>query len=272
MAATSLDVASDHHTARQITAGTHGGLLTLERTPNDKGVMRTVISVEQVRETVPFFGSTSAGEGWRICVVDTVDELNGNAANALLKIIEEPPPRSLFLLVSNAPGRVLATIRSRCRMLRLGPLAPDDIVAAASDALGDTAFDRNALAAAAVVAEGSVARAIALAADDSLTLQRRTAELLETLPHIDQRALHALGDAVGSRDRAALSAFVDGTERWIVEQFCAGDPNARLGRLARLAEVWDKVARDARDTEAYNLDRKSLVFSVFGALAEVTRA
>jgi DNA polymerase-3 subunit delta' len=69
-----------------------------------------------------------------------------------------------------------------------------------------------------------------------------------------------------------LTAFVDGTERWIVEQFRASDPNARLGRLARLAEVWDKVARDARDAEAYNLDRKSLVFSVFGALAEVTRA
>ena len=126
--------------------------------------------------------------------------------------------------------------------------------------------------AAAEMAEGSVAKALALTGDDSLNLQRRTTELLATLPHVDPRALHALGDAVSGKDRTALGVFIDSAERWIIAQFRDGDPNARLGRLARLAEVWDKVVRDARDTEAYNLDRKSLVFSVFGALTEATRA
>ena len=91
--------------ARQITAGSHGGLLVLERGLNDRGVMRTVITVDETRETISFFGSTAAVDGWRVCIVDTVDELNPNAANALLKILEEPPQQSLFLLVSHAPAR-----------------------------------------------------------------------------------------------------------------------------------------------------------------------
>ena len=118
--------------ARHIAAGAHGGLLTLERTANDKGVMRTVITVDETRETIAFFGSTAAAEGWRVCIVDTVDELNPNAANALLKILEEPPRQSLFLLVSHAPARVLPTILSRCRRLTLRPLSTADVIAAAA--------------------------------------------------------------------------------------------------------------------------------------------
>src|SRR5712671_4029858 len=120
--------------ARHVAAGAHGGLLTLERTLNDRGVMRTVITVDETRETIPFFGSTAAIEGWRVCIVDTVDELNPNAANALLKILEEPPRQSLFLLISHAPARVLPTIQSRCRKLPLRPLAVDDVIRAAAQA------------------------------------------------------------------------------------------------------------------------------------------
>src|ERR1700733_7125552 len=115
--ADTLAVDPDGAAARHVASGSHGGLLTLERTLNEKGVMRTVISVDQTRETISFFGSTAAVEGWRVCIVDTVDELNPNAANALLKILEEPPRQSLFLLVSHAPARVLPTILSRCRKL-----------------------------------------------------------------------------------------------------------------------------------------------------------
>src|ERR1700677_2098107 len=109
--------------ARHVAAGAHGSLLTLQRTLNDKGVLRTVITVDETRETISFFGSTAAAEGWRVCIVDTVDELNPNAANALLKILEEPPRQSLFLLVSHSPGRVLPPILSRCRRLPLRPLS-----------------------------------------------------------------------------------------------------------------------------------------------------
>jgi len=259
-----------NHVARQITAGAHGGLLVLERSLNDRGVMRTVITVDETRETISFFGTTAAVEGWRVCIVDTVDELNPNAANALLKILEEPPQRSLFLLVSHSPARALPTILSRCRKLPLRPLAADDVIHAASQA-ANMAADDPALAEAAEAAEGSVARALTLLGGDALKLQQRTAALLATLPQVDPRELHALGDALGGSDRVALAAFIDGVDRWIGEKLRAGDANANLPRLARLAEVWEKIIRAARDTEAYNLERKPLVFSVFGMLAEATR-
>jgi DNA polymerase-3 subunit delta' len=268
--AETLAVDPSDHVARQIAAEAHGGLLVLERGLNDRGVLRTVITVDETRETISFFGSTAAVDGWRVCIVDTVDELNPNAANALLKILEEPPQQSLFLLVSHAPSRVLPTILSRCRKLLLRPLSVDDVVRAATAAT-DIAADDPALTEAAAASEGSVGRALTLLGGDALKLQQRTAALLATLPRVDPRELHALGDALGTSDRVALAAFIDGIDRWISEKLRVDDPNANLPRLARLAEVWEKILRAARDTESYNLERKPLVFSVFSMLAEATR-
>jgi DNA polymerase-3 subunit delta' len=270
--AQTLQVAPTDPVARHIAAGAHGGLLTLERTLNDKGVLRTVITVDETRETISFFGSTAAIEGWRVCIVDTVDELNANAANALLKVLEEPPQQSLFLLVSHAPARVLPTILSRCRKLLLRPLATEDVVHAAAKA-ADIAIDDPALKEAAEAADGSVSRALTLLGGDAIKLHQKTAALLATLPKVDPRELHALGDALGGSDRVALAAFVDSVDRWVSERLRADDANANanLPRLARLAEVWEKINRAARDTAEYNLERKPLVFSVFGLLAEATR-
>src|SRR5215218_1413916 len=270
--AETLQVDPSDPVARHVAAGAHGGLLTLERTLNDKGVMRTVITVDETRETISFFGSTAAVEGWRVCIVDTVDELNPNAANALLKVLEEPPQQSLFLLVSHAPARVLPTILSRCRKLRLRALAIDDVIAAAATA-ADLDPNDPALREAAEASEGSVARALTLLGGDALKLQQRTAALLARLPQVDPRELHTLGDSLGTSDRVALAAFIDGIDRWIAERLHADEANANqnLPRLARLAEVWEKIVRAARDTETYNLERKPLVFSVFGMLAEATR-
>jgi DNA polymerase-3 subunit delta' len=268
--ATSLALPADHPVLQHVSAGSHGGLLTLERSVNDKGVLRTIITVDEARETIGFFGSTSADEGWRVCVVDTVDELNANAANALLKVVEEPPRRSLFLLVSHSPARVLATIQSRCRRLPLRPLPAAEVISAAAEAAGLDPHD-PLLREAAAASEGSVARALTLLGGDALGLHQRTTALLETLPNVDPRALHALGDALAGVDRVALATFIDGVERWVALKLREGDANANLPRLARLAEVWEKISRAARDTEAFNLERKPLVFSVFGLLAEAIR-
>lgn len=268
--ANSLDVDPEHAVARQVAAGSHGGLLTLERTLNDKGTLRTVITVDESRETIGFFGSTAAVDGWRVCIVDTVDELNQNAANALLKILEEPPSRSLFLLISHAPARVLATIQSRCRKLMLRPLAASDVGRAAAHALGMERPNKE-LSDAADIAEGSVARALTLSGGEALGLHRRTIELLNTLPRVDQRALHLLGDALPLNDRVSLRAFVDTIDRWLADHLKAPHASADLPRLARLAEVWEKINGAARETESFNLERKPLVFSVFGMLADATR-
>jgi DNA polymerase-3 subunit delta' len=142
-----------------------------ERTLNDKGKLRQDIAVDDVRRAVPFFGSTAGEGGWRVAIVDAVDELNAAGANALLKIVEEPPSRALLLLVCHTPGRTLATIRSRCRRLTLRPLAVDDIANAAAKALGKNP-DVPEIRAAALAADGSVERAL----DVSVRLGARIAQ------------------------------------------------------------------------------------------------
>jgi DNA polymerase-3 subunit delta' len=268
--AADLAVDPEHPAARKVAGGSHGGLLTLERGVNDKGVMRTVITVDDTRETIGFFGATAGAEGWRVCIVDPVDELNANAANALLKILEEPPERALFLLVSHSAARVLPTIQSRCRRLPLRPLGLGDLTQAVAASLGLDPADGE-LAAAAEAAEGSAGRAAMLLGGGALGLAQRTRAALDQLPRVDPKGLHQLGDALAGTDRAALAAFVDSIERWMSDRLQVADANANLPQLARLAEVWEKISRAARDTEAYNLERKPLVFSAFGMLADATR-
>src|SRR6266849_5282302 len=193
-AAASLAVGPDHPVARRMAAQAQGDLLVLERTINEKtGKLRQDIQVDDVRRAVTFFGSTAGEGGWRVAIVDSVDELNREGANALLKVLEEPPRRALLLLVSHSAARVLPTIRSRCRPLPLRPLSEDDVARAAAAAIGARPDDPNVRAAAAV-AEGSVGRALALLDGDALALRDRIKALLERLPAVDPRALHALGD------------------------------------------------------------------------------
>jgi DNA polymerase-3 subunit delta' len=266
--APTLEMAPDHPVARRVAAQAQGDLLVLERTEGDKGKLRTRIAVEDVRKSVTFFGSTAGEGGWRIAIVDSVDELNDASANALLKVLEEPPRRALLLLVSHAPGRVLPTLRSRCRILTLRPLSAAQTAQAAARAL-DRSPDEPQLRAAAEAAEGSVARALMLLEGPALALRQRVLDLLGQLPHPDKRALHALGDALAGTEPQTLAAFLDSINAWTAGQLSGGpqDPS----RMARLADAWEKINGAARDVQTYNLERKPLVFAVFGWLAEAAR-
>jgi DNA polymerase III subunit delta' len=268
-AARSLHVDADHPVARRIAAQAQGDLLVLERTINEKtGKLYQDIRVDDVRRTVTFFGSTPGEGGWRVVIVDSVDELNREGANALLKVLEEPPRRAVLLLVSHSAARVLPTIRSRCRLLALRPLAAADVARAAAAALGDDP-DAARIATAAAAADGSVRRALALLDGDALDLRNRVTALLERLPAVDPRALHALGDRLYGTDAGTLAAFVDTVNGWLSARLTTGDPDP--ARLARVAEAWDKVNHAAQDAEIFNLERKPLVFNVFGWLAEASR-
>jgi len=266
--AKSLAVDANDPVARRIAAQGQGDLLVLQRTPNEKGVLRQQIAVDDVRRTVSFFGSTAGEGGWRIAIVDAVDELNRSSANALLKVLEEPPQRALLLLVSHAAGRVPATLRSRCRVITLRPLAHPDVVAAVAAAGGMSASDPQVLAAAAA-AEGSVARALALLDEDALSLRQQALDLLDGLPALDANGMHALGDALTGTDPQPLASFIDTVNAWLSSRL--DREGAEIGRLARLAEVWERINQAARDAAEYNLERKPLVFNVFGLLAEATR-
>jgi len=265
-AATSLYVDPDHRVSRLMAAQAHSDLLELERTPGDSGKLRTVITVEQVRETVGFFGATAGEGGWRICIVNSVDELQyPQGSNALLKMLEEPPPRALFLLVSHAPGGLLATIRSRCRRLALRPLDASDVARATALALGADPDDSE-IQQAAAAADGSVARALMLIEGTTLALHNRVVEMLAALPALDPRQLHALGDMMSGTDAAKLETFLDAVNGWMSARLGDGRGDAR--RLARLAQVWEDINQSARDVDIYNLERKPLVFSAFKSLAE----
>jgi DNA polymerase-3 subunit delta' len=266
--AQSLELPDDHPVVRRVTAQAQGDLLVLERTASETGTLRTVITVDQVRRTISFFGSTAGEGGWRVCLVDSADELHPSGANALLKVLEEPPPRSLFLLVSHRPGRLLATIRSRCRTLPLRALDATDVARAGAASLGRPADDAE-ITAAAGAADGSVARALMLLGGSSLPVRERVIDLLGRLPTLDRNALHALGDTLGRADDGAFATFVDTIRDWLSARLAAEQGN--LPRLARVAEVWEKLNRAAADVEVYHLERKPMVFSIFGLLAEAAR-
>ena len=266
--AVSLAVDPEHPAARRIAAQAQGDLLVLERSINEQtGKLYTVIRVDDVRRTVSFFGSTAGAGGWRIAIVDAVDDLQREGANALLKILEEPPKRSLLLLVSHAPGRELPTIRSRCRRLLLRPLETADVARALAEATGRDANEQE-VRQAAEAAEGSVGRAFSLLDDAALALRQRVLDLFAQLPDPDPRALHALGEAIGGSDPRTLEAFMDMVNGWLSARL---GESAQSAQMARVAETWEKVNRAAREAEIYNLERKPLVFAVFGALAETAR-
>ena len=171
--------------------------------------------------------------------------------------------------MSHAPGRELPTIRSRCRRLLLRPLEPADVARAIAAATGRGA-DEAEVKEAADAADGSVARALRLLDGPALALRQRVLELFAQLPDPDPRALHALGDALGGNEPQTLLAFMDMVNGWLSARL--ESDTSHKPRMARVALAWEKVNRAAAEVETYNLERKPLVFAVFGLLAEAARA
>jgi len=200
-----LSVPANHPAAMQLAAGAHPGLLALKRGENpDTGRLMTVLSVHEIRKLANFFGMTSGAGGWRVAIVDTADEMNDNAANALLKLLEEPPSRAMLLLLSNQPGRLLPTIRSRCQRLPLRPLADDAVERALAKLLPEeNAAQRAELAR---LAGGSIGAALALATDEGAELATEADRLIDRASAPDLIALLALGEK--------LFRMKDGVERF----------------------------------------------------------
>ena len=264
-----LEIGPDHPVSRQVEALAHPDLLVLRRVWNeDTKKPRSEIRVEDVRRTISFFGSTSAYGGYRVCIVDSAEELNKSGANALLKVLEEPPARSLLIIVSHSPGRLLPTIRSRCRRLMLRPMTSADVTRALEDiAVATPDLPRAQIGDTAAASGGSVRHALQLLLGESLEVRNLTAGLLAQLPAVDGEGLHTLSDRVRGNDE--LTIFAETVGDWLAA--AATRTTEPAARLARLAEAWEKVRRAAVETEAYNLDRKPMVFQVFSDLAEATR-
>jgi DNA polymerase-3 subunit delta' len=260
-----LDVPDDHPSARLVAAGSHPDLMRLERLTKETGTdLARSIVVDQVRGLQRLFATTPSMSPWRVVVVDSVDDLERNAAHALLKNLEEPPPHTVFLLVSHAPDRLLPTIRSRCRMLRLAPLNDDAMASALRSALPDA--DEAEIRTLVEVGEGAPGRAVAFRGLDIVGLDRELRRLAET------------GDPA-SAGRAALAqnlALKAAQPRY--EAFLARAPaliaaTARERRGPALAEalaLYERAAALAGSARQLSLDVQSTVFELAGLLAALT--
>lgn len=266
-----LYVSAEDPVARQIRARANPDLVVLQRARDEDGkVTATVITVDAVRRVARFLSTTSATGGWRVVIVDTADDMNRSSANALLKMLEEPPQLSIFLLLTNTPGRLLPTIRSRCRKLPLKPL-PDDTVAEALRSAGIGADDA-ARATAARLSGGSIGKAARLADDDAIETIRGIHAILDQIPRHDPLAAQALAERLGRRGaedryRLATSLISDWISARLHEEVRSG---ASAAVLAPWPEVWEKVTRAFGETERLNLDRTQTLLSVFRIVSAAT--
>jgi DNA polymerase III subunit delta' len=275
---TGLELDPQHPVFRRVASGGHADLRVLARAVNPKtGKLRSEIVVDDVRDAIAFLRLTPSEGGWRVVIVDGAEDMNRNAQNALLKVLEEPPARAVLLLVCHAPGRLLPTIRSRCRRLDLRSLPAASIQQLIAQRAADLPEADRALAAG--LAEGSIGRALSILDAGGVELYREVAALLLALPRLDASALHRQADRLarsGSEDsyRLAVELLLGWLTRMIKLAVAGGEPPeflageraamGRLGRgvsLARWIELAEAMRRQFTLVEAVNLDRRQVWIS-----------
>jgi DNA polymerase-3 subunit delta' len=286
-AASGLAILPESGTFRRVASGGHADLLTVERAYDPRRRrLRGEIVVENTREISAFLRLTPAEGGWRVVIVDGADEMNRSAANALLKILEEPPRRALLLLVAHSPGRLLPTIRSRCRRFPLAPLPPAIVRRLLERYRPDLpAPQAEALTA---LSGGSIGRALDLAAADGVELYETMLTLLTRDGGIDAVALHAFADRLARNEAEEAYRAVEELLANLLARIAgaatrgsAGADRApegavlrRLGErvpAARWAELRDEIGRGFARTDALNLDRKQTILDAFFAIAGAPR-
>ncbi len=252
-----LTVSPDHPIARLIEAGSHPDFRRLQRLPNERtGDLARNIPIAQVRALQSLFVTTPSLSPRRVIVIDAIDDLERASANALLKNLEEPPADTVFLLVSHAPGRLLPTIRSRCRVLRFGPLSADDMAIVLRAELPEA--DEGEIAALVKAGEGAPGRALGFAGLDIAALDHAMAEIAAT------------GDpAAGSRAALAKSLALKAAQpRYEVflqraPGFIASVARGRSGQpLADALKLWEDARNLASGAVGLSLDPYSVVFEL----------
>ncbi len=283
---TGLSIDPDNGVFRRVAAGGHADLLTVERAwdPRRKR-LRGEIVVEDAREIAGFFRLTAAEEGWRIVIVDGAEEMNRNAANAVLKILEEPPAQALLLLVSHNQGSLLPTIRSRCRRLVLPALSTP--LTTRLLCRYRPQLDGAEAEALAALSGGSVGRALDLADAGGLELYRSLIELLAPAAALDMVRLHGLTDRLARADAeeayraseellAQFLARLAAGRQSATEEIVAGE-SAAMQRLAAGADPADwaglreQIDSNFAAARELNLDRKQTMLSTFFAIDEMRR-
>ncbi|MBS0638863.1 MAG: DNA polymerase III subunit delta' [Proteobacteria bacterium] len=270
----SLTVDPSHPVFRRVAANSHADLRVIERERNEKtGRMKTQIAVDAVREITGFMALTAAEGGWRVVILDGAEDLNQSSSNALLKILEEPPPRAVLLLVCSAPGRLLPTIRSRCRRLRLAPVPDEAMQRLMADYLPELSGDeRDRLV---TIAEGSPGRALVLAEAEGLAIAALVDRLLADLPGVTPVRGYEIADALG-RSETGFSTFMDLMRAGIasaVRDSVRGraDPDQErlmaLRPLGAWGDLWHGLTRLQDETERFALDKRQAIVASVGMLS-----
>lgn len=288
--ADSLAVDPENPVFKRVASGGHSDLQVIERRMTDDGKrMQSVIPVDSVRVAGRGMTMTAGEGGWRVVIVDGVEEMNVNASNALLKMLEEPPPNTVLLLVTHAPGRLLPTIKSRCCQLRLAPLSSDEVGALLS--LHDPSIEDAEKSVLVGLADGSIGRALSLAENGGLAIQQDLVKLLAGLPNLDMAAAHRFADKLARRDAETLwRTAVDLTTRSLVDLVGASARRVDLqtrgysarqaeqlrhlqdpAHLDRWVEVWEKTSRLFAQADSANLDRKQVMLSALGTMESAAR-
>ena len=247
---------------RQLASGASHNLLHLTRPVDEKtGKVKSAITVDEVRKAGKFFAQTSGTGNWRIVIIDPADDLNRNAANAILKILEEPPKRSLFLVLTHAPGKLLPTIRSRCLPLSLSPLSEDDL-AAALDSLGAAPSGPRA-GEVLSVAHGSVSEALKLTNYGGFDIVEAFRAIVEAPGEPPRREVHKLADVLSARDSdTVFSFFCQHAGDFVTDAARAAALVGDISRADRLARLSTQLTERIAIAQGYNLDRKQTVISV----------
>jgi len=263
-----LSVPEDQTTARQVAAGSHPGLLVLKRAINPKtGKLMTVLSVDEIRRLANFFGMTSGAGGWRVAIVDTADDMNDNAANALLKMLEEPPSDAMLLLLSNTPGRLLPTIRSRCQRLELRPLDNDTLQKMLARELPESSS--NERAALARLSGGSIGAALTLAAGDGAALAQEADRLIDQAREPDLLALLTLGEKLW-RMRDGVEQFGEFLTQSLSDRIRAKAHGGQPG-LERWVALLSRIEQGFGRATGLHLEPRQVVLTAARDLAQTAR-
>jgi DNA polymerase-3 subunit delta' len=258
----------DDPATRLVLAHAHPDFIVLDRYDSD-GKLRRGISVDEARRLPAFFAKAPALAPWRVAIIDAVDDLNTNAANAVLKILEEPPPRGVILLVSHSPGRLLPTIRSRCRRLPVRPWSDLDISRLLQARLGASEADAAGLAA---MAGGSPGKALQLAGGDAGDADRAARDLLAALPAGDEARLIRLAEGFrGTEGAARFGLLLDRISDRIGGILRGPDPPPPAARR-HWADVWSRLKALPDEVEGLNLDRADAFWSVLADLRSAALA
>lgn len=270
--AQSLSVSPDHAVSRQLSAGGHPNILHLRRPWDDKSKrFKSDLPVDEIRRTVSFFGTTASAKAWRICIVDAADDMNASSANALLKVLEEPPERCLFLVLSHAPGRLLPTIRSRCRRLDLEPLSAADITQGLRELSSAQLPSESDLMEIAETADGSLRSAIMLLSGDGLQITQGFRKLAGNTGSLDLAGVHALADLVSARGQTDnWESFQHIAQTWLHARMRQVLKD-RLSEAQGYVELWDRTRKSVGEADALNLDRKQVVLDFFLSLRALHR-